>query len=202
GSGSGGNGRNGNNRGAGFDIASATYYRNAHGIVASVAFIGLFPLGSILMRVLPGKLALWVHAIFQMVSLVVYIAAVGLGIYLVRTVRIPFGNGGNLLTNEATRYHPIIGLVILVLLIIQPMLGYIHHKKYKRLMRRQVWSYLHIFNGRIAVTVGIINGGLGLNLANASDYRKRVYIIVAAVMWGLWMAVAIISEIIRARRTR
>lgn len=92
--------------------------------------------------------------------------------------------------------------MILVLLVIQPVLGYIHHKKYKRLLRRQVWSYLHIFNGRIALTVGIINGGLGLNLANASEYRKGVYIIVAAVMWSLWMVVAIISEIIRARRTR
>ncbi|KAM7182951.1 hypothetical protein V8F20_012787 [Naviculisporaceae sp. PSN 640] len=153
------------------------------------------------MRILPGKLALWVHAIVQMISLAVYIAAVGLGIYLVRTVRIPFGSG-NLLTNEATRYHPIIGLVILVLLVIQPVLGYIHHAKYKRLFRRQVWSYLHIFNGRIVLTVGIINGGLGLNLANASEYRKRVYIIVAAVMWGLWMVVAVVSEIIRARRTR
>jgi len=106
------------------------------------------------------------------------------------------------LTNESTRYHPIIGLVILAVLILQPVFGYIHHKRYKKLLRRQFWSYLHIFNGRIAITVGIINGGLGLNLANASDYRKRVYIIVAAVMWGLWMVVAVVSEILRARRTR
>lgn len=88
------------------------------------------------------------------------------------------------------------------MLILQPVFGYIHHKRYKKLLRRQFWSYLHIFNGRIAITVGIINGGLGLNLANASAYRQRVYIIVAAVMWGLWMVVAIVSEIVRARRTR
>lgn len=203
-----------------------------HGIVASVVFVVLFPLGSILMRILPGRLALWVHGIFQVLTLMVYIAAVGLGIYLARMVQIPFGGGDlvsfllllsmfvcavrlkgererltNLdssqqLTNETTRYHPIIGLVILVVLILQPFFGYIHHNKYKRLLRRQFWSYLHIFNGRIAITVGIINGGLGLNLANASAYHKRVYIIVAAVMWGLWMGIAIISEIVRARRTR
>lgn len=102
---SGGNGDNDNDDGfprggngqfgsaAGFDTNKASYYRNIHGIVASVAFIGLFPLGSILMRILPGRLALWVHGIFQTITLVVYIAAVGLGIYLARMVQIPFGGG-------------------------------------------------------------------------------------------------------------
>ncbi|KAK3318162.1 hypothetical protein B0H66DRAFT_602762 [Apodospora peruviana] len=185
----------------GFDISTATHYRTVHGIVASVAMVGLFPLGSMLMRVLPGRIALWVHAIFQVLSLCVYVAGAGLGIYLVRMVQIPLG-GGSLLTNEATRYHPIIGLVILAVLLIQPIIGYIHHRRYKKLLRRQSWSYLHIFNGRIAITVGIINGGLGLNLANASAFHKRVYIIVAAVMWGLWMVIAIFSEVRRLRKGR
>ncbi|KAK0643688.1 hypothetical protein B0T16DRAFT_290159, partial [Cercophora newfieldiana] len=161
----------------------------------------LFPLGSIFMRVIPGRFAIWIHGIFQALALCVYIAGAGLGIYLVTYVTIPFG-GGNLLQNESTNYHPIIGIVTLAILVPQPILGYVHHARFKAVRRRQVWSYLHIFNGRIGVTIGIINGGLGLNLAAASAYRKRVYIIVAAVMWSLWMLVAIWSELMRFRRNR
>ncbi|KAK3390111.1 hypothetical protein B0H63DRAFT_464804 [Podospora didyma] len=158
----------------------------------------LFPLGSISMRLLPGRLALWVHALFQMMTACIFIAGAGLGIYLVQMVQIPFSQG-NLLTNDSTKYHPIIGLVTLAMLLPQPILGYLHHRKYKQVQTRQLWSYLHIFNGRIGITLGIINGGLGLNLAGASDYLKRVYTIVAAVMWVLWMLIALLGEIRRMR---
>ena len=57
--GTGNNNGNGNGQfgAAGFDMDKAAHYRNIHGIIAAVAFIGLFPLGSILMRILPGRLA-------------------------------------------------------------------------------------------------------------------------------------------------
>jgi len=152
------------------------------------------------MRIIPGRLALFVHGIFQLFGLCVYIAGAGLGIYLVTYVVIPFG-GGSLLSSD-TKTHPIIGLVTLVLLLPQPIFGVVHHARFKRIQRRQVWSYLHLFNGRISVTVGIINGALGLNLAAASAYRKRVYIIVAAVMWSLWMLVSLWAELMRFRRNR
>ncbi|KAK1752351.1 hypothetical protein QBC47DRAFT_363913 [Echria macrotheca] len=198
-----GNGNNGFPSGSflGFDVERASYYRGIHGIICSLAMVVLFPLGAILMRIIPGRFAVWTHALFQMVALLVYIAGAGLGIYLVTYIAIPFG-GGSLLTNEATKYHPIIGIITLVSLLIQPLLGYIHHNRFKRFGRRQVWSYLHIFNGRIGITIGIINGGLGLNLAAASASEKRIYIIVAAVMWSLWMLVAIAAEILRLRRNR
>lgn len=92
--------------------------------------------------------------------------------------------------------------MLLALFIIQPVVGFIHHKVFKKLQKRQVWSYLHLANGRIGITLGIINGGLGLHLANASEYLKRVYAIVAAIMWALWMAVAIWAELRRIRRGR
>jgi len=47
------------------------------------------------MRVIPGRFAIWIHGLAQMVAYTVYIASVGMGIYLVKTVQIPFG-GGNL----------------------------------------------------------------------------------------------------------
>ncbi len=56
----------------------------------------LFPLGSIFMRVIPGRLSIWVHGLMQLIAYTVYIAAVGLGIYLVKEVQLPFSGGGNL----------------------------------------------------------------------------------------------------------
>lgn len=67
--------------------------RAIHGILGALAMVVLFPGGSILMRVIPGRLALWAHAVVQLVSLCVFIAAVALGVRLVREVRIPFGDG-------------------------------------------------------------------------------------------------------------
>lgn len=161
----------------------------------------LFPVGSMLMRVIPGRFAIWIHAVFQMMALAIYVAGAGLGIYLVTYVTLPF-NMGTLLTNSSTNYHPIIGIVTLVVLLPQPVLGLLHHSRFKRVRRRQGWSYAHLFNGRVGVTIGIINGGLGLHLANATAYRKRVYIIVAAIIWSLWMLIALWSEVMRMRRGR
>jgi hypothetical protein len=92
--------------------------------------------------------------------------------------------------------------VLLALLIIQPVVGFVHHRVYKKVQKRQVWSYVHLTIGRVGITLGIVNGGLGLYLSNASDYYKRVYAIVGAVMWALWMAVAIWAEIRRVRKSR
>ncbi len=61
---------------------------------------------------------------------------------------------------------------------------------------------MHIWNGRIGVSVGIVNGGLGLQIANAPYNIKLAYTIVAAIMWFLWMGTAVIGEIRRWRADR
>lgn len=88
-------GGSGGSRGsrAGFDVESAMSYRRIHGILAAAAMVLLFPIGSILLRVLPGRVGFWAHAIFQALALCVYIAGAALGIRLVQMVRIPnFGS--------------------------------------------------------------------------------------------------------------
>jgi uncharacterized membrane protein len=106
------------------------------------------------------------------------------------------------LQTPSTRYHPIIGLVLLALLVIQPVVGFVHHRAYKRVQERQLWSYLHLVIGRVGITLGIVNGGLGLYISNASAYHTRVYSIVAAVIWALWMAVAVWAEVRKLRQSR
>ena len=98
------------------------------------------------------------------------------------------------MADPSINYHPIIGLVVMACLIVQPVLGLIHHEKFKKVQRRQVWSYLHLVNGRLCITLGIINGAFGLWMAGASDGLKIGYVAVAGGMWALWMVTAVWCE--------
>ncbi|RYP21642.1 hypothetical protein DL765_002103 [Monosporascus sp. GIB2] len=185
----------------GFPGDDAMHYRQIHGILAAIVFVGLFPLGSVIVRVIPGRFAWVVHAITQTVAYIVFIGAAVLGLYLVNTIQIP-PNGASLLETSAINVHPIIGIVILSLLFFQPILGLVHHAKFKRLGRRTAWSHLHLWNGRAMVTLGIVNGGLGLGLARASPGSIAAYSVVAAIVWLLWVLAAAYGELRRRRGRR
>ncbi|KAF2469846.1 uncharacterized protein BDR25DRAFT_334756 [Lindgomyces ingoldianus] len=190
----------GNNGGfGGFNIQGFLNQREkvliAHGVLAALAFVIFFPLGSILIRLasFPG---LWlVHGLFQIFAYCIYIAAFGIGIWLVKNIPI----------NLLNHYHPVIGIVVFCLLFVQPILGLIHHSQFKKYSRRTVWSYGHLWLGRIVVTLGMINGGLGMLLATETGYfvpsrgQMIAYGVVASIMWLLWIFAAVIGESRRSR---
>lgn len=92
GSGGGGGGAFGPQRGGlPVDVERAFRVRNAHGVLAAVTFIGVFPLGAILMRV--AKTRVWLHGFVQLLALAGYVAAAGLGIWLALYVRVPGPDG-------------------------------------------------------------------------------------------------------------
>lgn len=74
-------------------MATATRYRVIHGILAALAFVILFPMGSILMRIIPGRFAIWIHGLAQLVAYIIYIAAAALGFWMIQEVQIPRSNG-------------------------------------------------------------------------------------------------------------
>ena len=97
GNGNGFGGSSSSSLGPGFDVQRATQLRMIHGILASVAFVGLFPIGAVLVRVVPGPLAWVVHALTQTLAYVMFVAAAVLGLYLVSMVKIP-PNGASLVS--------------------------------------------------------------------------------------------------------
>lgn len=103
---------------------------------------------------------------------------------------------------KLTQAHPIIGLVLLALLFFQPILGIVHHIMFKKHQRRVVWSYAHIWFGRILITLGIINGGLGLQLANNTTSGVIAYGVIAGIIWLAWMAAAVYGEVKRHRNLK
>jgi hypothetical protein len=89
-------------------------------------------------------------------------------------------------------YHPIIGLVLFALVSLQPIGGILHHLGYRRTGGRTLISHIHIWMGRIIITLGIINGGLGLRIAgNATRGQQIAYGVVGGIMWLLFILIGV-----------
>lgn len=73
------------------------------------------------------------------------------------------------------------GTIIVALLAIQPIFGLLHHNYYAKNHSRGIISYVHIWYGRALLITGIVNGGLGLQLA----YQSKGFIIAYSVVAGV-----------------
>ncbi|THW57201.1 hypothetical protein D6D20_08156 [Aureobasidium pullulans] len=193
GSGSSGSSSSGFGGSAGFsipfggDFEKAQRAQIAHGVLASLAFVIFFPFGAISIRLFSFRGLLWFHAIVQVLAYLIYIAAFGIGIYLATQIR------------RLDHAHLIIGIVLFVLIFFQPFLGYIHHRLFKKYKRRTFWSYAHLWLGRIIITLGMINGGLGLQLANNTRKGEIAYGVVAGFVWVVYIISIFVGESKRRR---
>ncbi|KAI9671252.1 MAG: hypothetical protein M1829_004659 [Trizodia sp. TS-e1964] len=158
-------------------VTKLTKMRIAHGVIASLALLIFFPLGVFTLRLLNFNGLVWVHASIQIFAYAMAIAALGMGVWLATNLE------------ELGEYHPIIGLTVISLLFFQPFLGHIHHYFFVRKGTRTLWSYAHIWLGRTLIALGIINGGLGLRLANNSTNGKIIYGVVAGVVFLIYLGV-------------
>lgn len=95
----GNNGDDGNGDGdsssqfSGSNLEQTQTIRIAHGVLASAAFVFFFPVGGIAIRIIPHRAAIWIHALFQIFAYVLYIAAFGLGIWMVERFEMVRGSG-------------------------------------------------------------------------------------------------------------
>ncbi|KAF2630517.1 iron reductase domain protein [Macroventuria anomochaeta] len=160
-----------------------------HGIFASLAFLVFFPVGAIIMRLGQFNNVLGVHIATQVFSWLLFITAFGLGLY--------YGITGNYMTKA----HPIIGIVLVAMMIFQPLAGWLHHRQFMRSGQRSTISHGHVWIGRIAIILGIINGGLGLELGGVETRYVIAYSVVAGVIDLAYIASIIYGEITRSRRT-
>ncbi|KAI1432625.1 iron reductase domain protein [Xylaria sp. CBS 124048] len=166
------------------EIAKLT---SAHGIVMSIVMVALYPLGSILMPLF-GNWSL--HATWQTLSFIAMWAGFGIGVVLAQRT------GYNFI--EA---HTKLGTAVVALFGIQPIGGYLHHRHYLKYHKRGLVSYGHIWYGRILMVLGIINGGLGLKLSNASKSLVTAYAAIAAIIFIAYIGGAFFAEVKRRKRT-
>jgi hypothetical protein len=92
--------------------------------------------------------------------------------------------------------HTTLGTGVVVLMTLQPLLGLIHHLRFRKVQKRTIWTWIHMWYGRTLIILGIINGGLGLRLANITTPvgGKIAYGVVAGISglaflaWIVWHA--------------
>ncbi|KAK5125493.1 hypothetical protein LTR85_000604 [Meristemomyces frigidus] len=162
----------------------------AHGALAALAFVALFPIGGLIIRLANFTGAIWVHVALQVFAYIIYIIGFGLGVYMATNLR--------LMSNS----HPVIGIVLFVVLLGQPILGLLHHRLFKKYGHRTLWSYAHLSVGRIAILLGIINGGLGLRLAGESKSKTIAYAVIAAIVGVVYIVCVVFGEVRRKGKTQ
>ncbi|KAG8164640.1 hypothetical protein KVR01_004915 [Diaporthe batatas] len=160
----------------------------AHGLGMAIVFAILYPLGSAVMPLF-GKW--YIHSAWQMLSWLLMWAFFGLGIYGARQRNMLFENT-----------HVKLGTVVVCVLVIQPGLGFIHHSQFAKTGSRGMFSHAHIWWGRIWLILGVINGGLGLQLSGASNGLIIAYSVIAAIMYLVYAVVkSLVSFRSRGRRS-
>lgn len=97
----------------------------------------------------------------------------------------------------ASNGHPIIGIVVIAALLLQPFGGLLHHVRYVKTQHPTIWGFIHRWTGRTMLVLGAINGGLGLDLAGQENSARIGYGVVAAFFYLLWLAVVILTEVRR-----
>lgn len=86
-------------------------------------------------------------------------------------------------------------------LAIQPALGFIHHSQFVKTGSRGVFSHAHIWWGRIWLVLGVINGGLGLQLSGAKNSLVIAYSVISVIMYLVYAVVKSLVSF-RSRRKR
>lgn len=66
-------------------------------------------------------------------------------------------------------------------------MGVWHHRHYVKHQARGVVSHFHIWWGRSLLIIGVVNGGLGLQLASASNNLIIAYSVVAGVIFLIYV---------------
>jgi tellurite resistance-related uncharacterized protein len=162
--------------------------RIAHAVLMIVAFVLLFPLIALGIPLFPSSRTVVIHASLQLCTLALVIAGFGLGISMAKGLDL------------VDSYHPIIGIIVVASLILfQPAMGLAQHLYFRRTGKKSIAAYVHRWFGRTAITLGIINAGLGFRLTGigtsvAPTGAVIAYGVVAGLVWvGYVLTVSFLS---------
>ncbi|KAK2596736.1 hypothetical protein QQS21_006191 [Conoideocrella luteorostrata] len=80
-----------------------------------------------------------------------------------------------------------------------PVLGWLHHQHFLKHKKRGPISYAHIWYGRLLIVLGMINGGLGLQLAGLDGPFVITYCTILGIFAALYLGSMVIG-VLRKRR--
>jgi hypothetical protein len=86
--------------------------------------------------------------------------------------------------------HCIIGLLTTsMIILLQPALGILQHRHFKKTGKKSWWGYVHRWNGRVAIVLGMINQGLGFQLAGIGTVVHTHSLVRNFVFCGLFAGI-------------
>ncbi|KAL4742217.1 hypothetical protein BDV11DRAFT_181352 [Aspergillus similis] len=166
------------------DLHLVPTFAKAHGVAMGISFGIIFPLGAILLRVVHSKYGVYAHIGCQLLAYVLMIAGLAIGIRV-----------GKILDRLHNNGHTILGTVIIVFLLIQPFIGFWHHRQYRKTQKAGKWAHVHIWIGRIFLLLGLINGGTGLKLADNTIGGIIAYAVVGGVFGTAYISIAALRQV-------
>jgi hypothetical protein len=162
----------------------------------SIVFIVLYPFGANSLH-LPLKVRVvpFIHAPIQILALCMLIGALGLGIDIAYDLEYW----------TPVRAHIVCGLIATcTIILIQPAMGLLQHRHFKRTGGKSIYAYIHRWVGRGAIILGWINSGLGFQLAGIGTFvhtRSLVRnFVLLGILSALWFFLVVFDEFRRLRR--
>ncbi|OBT54678.1 hypothetical protein VE04_05686 [Pseudogymnoascus sp. 24MN13] len=175
--------------------------RNAHACIMSIVFIVLFPLGAIsihlpidrvpyLKNTYLKKKVMAIHVPIQVLGSVMMVGGMALGIRIGQDL-------GYL--RHPVHAHVVIGFVVVCTIIVfQPIMGILQHRHFKKRGDKSIFAYLHRWIGRGAIILGMINSGLGFQLAQTNVIVSTGSYIRNYVLLGffvsIWLSLVLYDE--------
>lgn len=145
--------------------------RNAHACMMTSLFVILYPLGAMSTRFPMDRIPflrntylrnkiMAIHAPIQIIGTFMIIAGMVLGIRIAKFA-------GYL--NHPVHAHVVIGfLLVFTIILFQPALGILQHLHFKRTGGKSKFAFVHRWLGRGIIILGLINTGLGYQLAETN----------------------------------
>jgi len=87
--------------------------------------------------------------------------------------------------------HQVLGILVIGVLFFQPLSGWLAHHLFVQQKHKTWVHYIHRWTGRVFLVAGGINGGLGLQLAEAPKSSSVAYSVVAGVFFSAWFGLVL-----------
>ncbi|QIW98894.1 hypothetical protein AMS68_004412 [Peltaster fructicola] len=174
-----------------------------HAALMCIAWILIFPFGSLLLRFF-NKVIL--HAVMQVIGLVFVFAAFCCGCYI------------SMQYNRSKTFrsaHQVIGLILMFGLLVQLALGIVGHRIFKKTGSPAKFAKIHAILGSIMIVIAIINGGMGWGFggkwfrcaADVADlsgnpWMNTIYAITVAAIGVLFLAARLTAHCCIRRRQK
>ncbi|KAK5628982.1 hypothetical protein RRF57_004697 [Xylaria bambusicola] len=149
-----------------------------HAVFMILAFVGIWPFGILVLRI--GHSPRW-HAINQVVAFGFVVVGAILGFTI------------SLYYNRSKKFntpHQIIGILVFIFSIGQLVLGFLHHRAYKKTQQPTKMAPVHVWLGRLVILLGIVNGFTGFPLALSPIYDFALLGVVLVVLPIFLLALA------------